>query len=156
MTEDFKAWENLYHFLEVISEELVKMGLYWRLEDGNVDTLEDPKWPNLKWQMKYAEHFLYNCQFSEEGLSPLNPKLECSFITWKYALLMDCGIAEGIITRKHPDEPFNTAMAFDGIYYLGWRVKFFDTMKQAERYVNDTGFERYILYKGFEKIKTDW
>ena len=156
MTEDLRAWENLYHLLEVISEELVKMGLYWRLEDSRIDTLADPKWPKLNWQMKYADHFLYNCKLTEEGLSPLNSKLECPFITWKYALLVDCGIAEGMITRKHPDDSFNTVMAFDNIYYLGWCVKFFDTMKQVEQYVNDTKFDRYILYKGFEKTKTDW
>lgn len=152
MTGDLRAWENLYHFLEVISEEIVKMGLYWRLEDGHTDTLKDPKWANLKWQLMYPEYFLYNCKLTEDGIFPINSKSECPFITWKYALLVDCGIADGTITRKHPDEPFNTIKAFDGKYYLGWRVKFFDTMKQVEQYVKETNFDRYSLYKGFEKI----
>lgn len=154
MTEDLIAWENLYHFLEVISGDLVSMGLCWRLEDVNVDSYKDPRWPNLKWQIKYADHFLYNCKLTEEGLTPINEKLECPFVTWKYALLVDTGLSDGLIIRNHPEKPFNTSMAFDGIYYLGWQVKFFDTLKQVEQFVKGTDFERYILYKEFEKIKT--
>ena len=43
-----RAWERLYHFLEVISEEIVSMALYWRAEGENIDISSDPTWPILK------------------------------------------------------------------------------------------------------------
>lgn len=154
-----RAWERLYHFLEVISEELVAMALYWRAEGENIDISSDPTWPTLKLRMKYAEYFLYNCELTEEGISPVSKKLDAPYIVWKYALLFDYGTTNGLIVREHPEKSFKVSAAFDRDYYVNWGVKFFDTIRQVEKFVGEhPNYEHFSLYKGFDKIsfsKTD-
>ena len=148
-----RAWERLYHFLEVISEDLVSMALYWRAEGENIDISSDPTWPTLKLRLKYAEHFLYNCELTEDGISPISQKFEAPYIVWKYARLFDCGTASGLIVREHPEKPFKVSAAFDREFYVNWGVKFFDTIKQTEKFIAEhPKYEYFTLYKGFEKI----
>lgn len=152
MQSERKLYEFFYHFMEQISFELVRMGLYWRCEDFETDTENDPLWPDLKWRLDYTEYFMKNCRITEEGIFPCDSIPIPTDIINKYSLVYDSGPAKGLIKRAHPDEPFVTKDAFDGKFYRGWEVKFFETEEEAKGFAESAEFESFSLYKGFNKI----
>ena len=153
MSIEHQAWERYYRFLEIISEDLVAMALYWRIEDESIDVSGDPTWPELRMRLHYADHFLYHSELTKEGISPHGEMCEIPFTDWKYALVYDCGTANNLITRSGAEESFRVSKAYYKSYYINWGVKFFDTVEEVKKFITDNPlYEHYSLYKGLNKI----
>lgn len=146
-----RKWRRLRKLLEVLSEDILEMGLFWRT--NSVDFEMDPIWPTLKMREEFVESIYFHCDMSESVLSPSANEGVVEDVFWTFALLMDTCEARGLVSRMHPEEDFRVKDAFVGDCFVGWEVRFFQTFSEVEKFVKEhPEYSKYSLYFDYRKL----
>lgn len=142
--------------MEVLSEEIVGMGLDWRLRCADTDAVNDPTWATLDLRLEFVEMMLPHCNLSTTSLTPSREPGKVEPMLWRYVLLYDASVARGLVKMRKPMMDYEIDKAFHDGCFIGWEAMFFDTKTEALHYMrHHPEYERYSLYYRFERISME-
>lgn len=143
-SREYKYERVLRDILEVISDDVLKMADFW----GNrkPHTLND--------QIQFVKDTLFNYKIKNNILSWSEEVKQDARIVpaMPFMLLYDICNAKGLVSLSHPDSQYNVTNAFKNGVFIGWELKFFNTMPEVEDFIKEGKYTSFSLYFNYQKV----
>lgn len=144
MNTEYKPEIRLKRVLETISDDVLDMVDFWKEESTH----------NLVDRLKFVNDALFNCKLENTTLS-WNDMLQPERVVlpvMPFMLLYDTCLTKDLVHRNHPDDSYDITEAFDNGVFIGWEVRFFQSMQEVEGYIKGYSSHNYFLYFNGKKV----
>lgn len=143
---------DIRRLLEVMSEQIVDMSIFWQLNCITGD--DELGYPTLSGRLKFVDETLNNCVVTDDGIIPTKDKgsIDTEW-NWRFALLYDVCKARVLCKLNNKEGDYHIEPAYYNNRFIGWEVKFFDTAEEVEQFIKDhPDYSSYALYGHKKRI----